>query len=153
MCGNGGSASDCEHIVGELMKGFKPKRRINDPRISLELIENLQGSLPAISLPSQVSINSIFVNNVEPSFNYAQLVYGYAKEDDLLICLSTSRNSSNVVNTARVAKCLRIKVLALTGKNESKLSATADITIMVLKLKHIGFKNCTYLFIIIYVLK
>lgn len=131
VCGNGGSASDCEHIVGELMKGFKSKREINDSRIPSELKENLQGSLPAISLPSQIGINSAFINDVEPSFNYAQLVYGYAKEDDLLICLSTSGNSANVVNAARVAKCLGLGVLALTGKNESKLSAIADITIRV----------------------
>lgn len=131
LCGNGGSASDCEHIVGELMKGFKSKRKVNDPRIPLELKEKLQGSLPAISLPSQIAINSAFINDVEPSFNYAQLVYGYAKEGDLLICLSTSGNSSNVVNAAKVAKCLGIPVLALIGKNESKLSAIADITIRV----------------------
>ena len=131
VCGNGGSCADCEHIVGELMKGFLLRREVTDERIPEELRKNLQGGLPAISLPSQSAILSAFINDVEPSMMYAQLVYGYAKENDLLISLSTSGNSKNVVNAAEVAKALGIKTIALTGKCESKLSVLCDVTVKV----------------------
>ena len=131
VCGNGGSASDSDHIVGELMKGFMLKRPVSDERIPEELKEGLQGSLPAISLPSQSAILSAFINDVDPMMMYAQLVYGYAKSEDLFIGLSTSGNSKNVVNAAEVAKVLGVRTLALTGKNESKLSEICDVTIKV----------------------
>ncbi len=131
VCGNGGSASDSEHIVGELMKGFMLKRPVTDERIPEDLAKNLQGALPAISLVSQVGVLSAFVNDVEPDMMYAQLVYGYATDKDLLICLSTSGNSKNCVNAARVAKCVDAKVLSLTGKKESRLSELSDCTVKV----------------------
>ena len=80
VCGNGGSAADSEHIVGELMKGFMLKREVRDERIPEDLRNNLQGALPAISLPSQSAILSAYINDVEPDMMYAQLVYGYASE-------------------------------------------------------------------------
>ena len=129
ICGNGGSAADCEHIVGELMKGFMSKRPLTDDKIPEELRKNLQGSLPAISLPSQSAIISAFANDVEPDFVYAQLTYGYANENDLLIGISTSGNSKNIVNAVKVAKAMGVKTMALTGKNESDLSRLCDITI------------------------
>ena len=128
-CGNGGSASDSEHIVGELMKGFLLARRVTDERIPEDLRDKLQGSLPAISLPSQTSVSSAFVNDCDPEMVYAQLVYGYARENDLLIAISTSGNSKNVVAAARVAKAVGIRVIALTGKKESRLSEIADVCI------------------------
>lgn len=131
VCGNGGSAADSEHIVGELMKGFMLKREVRDERIPEDLRNNLQGALPAISLPSQSAILSAYINDVEPDMMYAQLVYGYASEKDLLICLSTSGNSKNCVNAAQVAKAVGAKVLSLTGQNESKLSDISDCTVKV----------------------
>ena len=131
VCGNGGSWADCEHIVGELMKGFMMRREVCDERIPEHLRKNLQGGLPAISLPSQIAVLSAFINDVEPSMMYAQLVYGYATENDLFIGLSTSGNSANVVNAAEVAKAVGIKTLALTGERESKLSDLCDVTIRV----------------------
>lgn len=131
VCGNGGSAADSEHIVGELMKGFLKKRAVTDERIPEELRKNMQGSLPAISLPSQCAILSAFINDVEPDMMYAQLVYGYAKENDLVIGLSTSGNSVNIVNAVEVAKCMGVKTLALTGEKESKLSQLCDVCIRV----------------------
>ena len=131
VCGNGGSAADSEHIVGELMKGFLLKRPVTDERIPKRLRMGLQGSLPAISLPSQCAILSAFINDVDPEMMYAQLVYGYAKENDLVIGLSTSGNSKNVVNAIEVAKCLGAKTLSLTGKNESRMSELSDVTIKV----------------------
>lgn len=131
VCGNGGSAADCEHIVGELMKGFLKKRPVTDERMPEELRQRLQGSLPAISLPSQCAVLSAFINDVAPENAYAQLVYGYAREHDLLIGISTSGNSENVVNAVRVANALNIRTLSLTGARESKLSEISDVTIRV----------------------
>ena len=131
VCGNGGSAADSEHIVGELMKGFLKKRPVTDERIPEDLQKKLQGSLPAISLPSQCAILSAFINDVAPENAYAQLVYGYAKEHDLLIGISTSGNSENVVNAVRVAKALNIRTISLTGARESKLSELSDVTVRV----------------------
>ena len=131
VCGNGGSAADSEHIVGELMKGFMLKRSIMDKRIPQSLSENLQGALPAISLVSQSGVLSAFINDVEPDMMYAQLVYGYGNEKDLLICMSTSGNSKNCVKAAEVAKCIGVKVLSLTGAKESNLSEISDCTIKV----------------------
>ncbi|MBO5069013.1 MAG: SIS domain-containing protein, partial [Roseburia sp.] len=91
----------------------------------------LQGALPAISLPSQCAILSAFINDVDPEMMYAQLVYGYAKENDLVIGLSTSGNSVNVVKAVEIAKCLGARTLAMTGSRESKLSALSDVTIRV----------------------
>ena len=131
VCGNGGSASDSEHIVGELMKGFLSKRVVKDERIPESLRNGLQGALPAISLPSQSAILSAFINDVEPEMMYAQLVYGYARENDLVIGLSTSGNSKNVVKAIEVAKCIGAKTLSMTGEKASRLSELSDITIRV----------------------
>ena len=131
VCGNGGSAADSEQIVGELMKGFMLKREVDDGRIPENMRCNLQGALPAISLVSQSGVLSAFINDVEPEMMYAQLVYGYGKEGDLLICLSTSGNSKNCVNAAEVAKSIGVKVLSLTGEKESRLSQLSDCTVKV----------------------
>lgn len=130
-CGNGGSASDSEHIVGELLKGFTLKRPVSDERIPERLRKGLQGSLPAISLPSQSAILSAFINDVEPEMMYAQLVYGYAKKEDLVIGLSTSGNSKNVVNAIELAKCMGVTTISMTGETESKMSELSDVTIKV----------------------
>lgn len=131
ICGNGGSASDSEHIVGELLKGFILKRSVTDERIPEHLRTGLQGSLPAISLPSQCAILSAFINDVDPEMMYAQLVYGYAKSEDLVIGLSTSGNSKNVVNAIEVAKCMGVKTLSMTGQKENKMAELSDVTIRV----------------------
>ena len=141
VCGNGGSCSDSEHIVGELMKGFLLMRHMDAAtekkfRDALgddadEFVDKLQGGIPAISLPSQSAVLSAFVNDVDPSLMYAQLVYGYAREGDLLIAISTSGNSKNAVAAAKVAKAMGIKTLALTGAKESKLSALCNVTVNV----------------------
>lgn len=129
VCGNGGSASDSDHIVGELMKGFLSPRKVTDERISPELRENLQGSLPAISLCSQNAIMTAFINDVKPDMMFAQQVYGYAKSEDLVIGISTSGNSVNVVNAVKVACDMGVKTIALTGANGGKLSEICDVTI------------------------
>lgn len=131
VCGNGGSAADSEHIVGELMKGFMKRRPVDDERIPLSLRKSLQGALPAISLPSQCAILSAYINDVDADMMYAQLVYGYANDGDLVIGISTSGNSENIVNAIEVANTVGAKTLAFTGENESRLSHIADVTIRV----------------------
>lgn len=141
ICGNGGSSADADHIVGELMKGFllkRPMSKTTAERFKSSLgdsankfIEKLQCGIPAISLSSGTAISSAFINDVEPDLVYAQMVFGYAREGDLLIAISTSGNSKNVVNAAKCAKALGISTLALTGKAESALSEICDCTIKV----------------------
>jgi D-sedoheptulose 7-phosphate isomerase len=131
ICGNGGSCADSDHIVGELMKGFLLKREIDDPRLPSHICEKLQAALPAISLPSQSAALTAFMNDVDPSLVYAQLLYGYARPNDLFLGLSTSGNSQNVVNAATVAKAIGITTVAMTGARESKLSEISDVTIRV----------------------
>ncbi|MBQ9070369.1 MAG: SIS domain-containing protein [Clostridia bacterium] len=131
LCGNGGSASDCDHIVGELMKGFLLKRKVDDKKIPENIREHLQGSLPAISLSAHTAFMSAFINDVEPSMVYAQMLYGYAQPNDVFIGLSTSGNSANVVNAATVAKAIGIGTIALTGKNGGALSETCDVAVRV----------------------
>lgn len=131
VCGNGGSAADCEHIVGELMKSFMINRKVEDERIPRSLREKLQGSLPAISLPSQSGVLSAFINDAEAEMMYAQLVYGYGRESDLLIALSTSGNSKNVLRAVEVASGMGIDSVALTGESGGKLKDIATVTITV----------------------
>ena len=141
LCGNGGSCADCDHIVGELLKGFLLRREIrSDLKEKIDalgweecthLTSNLQLGLPAISLHSQTALLSAFCNDVSADTVYAQTLLGLAKAGDLLICISTSGNSKNVFYAALMAKALGVKILSLTGENESKLSAVSDVTIRV----------------------
>lgn len=131
VCGNGGSAADSEHIVGELMKGFLSEREITDDRLTAELKENLQGALPAISLCSQTSLMTAFNNDLDPDYVFAQQVYGYGKENDLLIAITTSGNSKNVIKAVEIANCIGVKTLALTGCNGGKVKDIATVTICV----------------------
>lgn len=140
-CGNGGSCADCEHIVGELMKSFLIHRPITPavkdsldqlfPEDAERFYKCMQRGIPAISLPSQVAVLSAYVNDVDPEFMYAQLVQGYGKAGDAVLCISTSGNSKNVVRAAQMAKALGLKTLALTGSKDSKLSALCDVTVKV----------------------
>ena len=141
LCGNGGSCADCDHIVGELMKGFLKKRPLTterkakmtslSPLLEEETLSKLQGGLPAISLPSITALNSAFCNDVDPELIYAQSVLGLGKPGDVLLCISTSGNAKNVFAAAAVAKGLDLTVIALTGKSGGKLSEIADICIRV----------------------
>lgn len=140
VCGNGGSASDSEHIVGELMKCFRKKRPLPEElSVSLSalgeegkaLAGKLEGALPAISLCGHPALSSAFLNDTEPTMTFAQQVLGYGRKGDVLLTISTSGNSKNCVYAAYTAKARGLSVLALTGKKESKLSALADITVRV----------------------
>ena len=139
VCGNGGSAADSEHIVGELMKGFLLKRELDEQEKKAwrdaygsddeNVLNSLQHGIRAISLPSQVGICSAFINDRNPKALYAQLAYTYAEKGDLLLCITTSGNSENTLLAAKAAKLKGALVLGLTGERESRLSAVADICI------------------------
>ncbi len=141
LCGNGGSCADCEHIVGELMKGFlknrplsieqKAKMKSNSPLLDEQMLNKLQCGLPAIALPSVTALNSAFCNDVDPELIYAQSVMAMGKAGDVLIALSTSGNAKNVFSAAKVARGLGITVIALTGKTGGMLKGCSDICIAV----------------------
>ena len=136
VCGNGGSCADSDHIVGELMKGFLSLRPMSEEQKSSmadildeDFLSKLQRGIPAISLPAQSAVISAYANDVDPELVYAQLVFGYGKKQDMLIGLSTSGNSKNVVAAAKVARAMGIKTLALTGARDSRLSELCDVTV------------------------
>ncbi len=141
VAGNGGSAADSEHIVGELMKGFKSPRILNnkyqeklkdiDPDLGKILAENLQGALPSIALDGHSALSTAYMNDCEPLLCFAQQVNGYGNQNDVFLGISTSGNSKNVIYAAITAKAKGMKVLGLTGKKESKLSEIADVCIQV----------------------
>ena len=141
ICGNGGSAADAEHIVGELMKGFRYSRKLlstevdNLQKIDIEmgkvLAENLQSALPAIALDGHPALSTAYMNDCEPLLCFAQQVNGLGRQGDVLFGISTSGNSKNVLYAAVTAKSKGMKVVGLTGAKDSKLSALADVCIRV----------------------
>lgn len=141
VCGNGGSASDSEHIVGELMKEFKLKRKVYgnqaaalkeiDPELGQVLADNLQGALPAISLTGHSALQTAYMNDAVPELVFAQQVNGYGKPGDVFLGISTSGNSKNVLYAAVTAKSKGLKVIGLTGAKENKLMKFADVCIRV----------------------
>lgn len=140
-CGNGGSAADAEHIVGELMKGVPKKRPVSSqfqakltklyPDKTEEICSNLQTPLSAISLTSHISFTTAFNNDMNPEFTFAQQLLGLGKDGDVLMALSTSGKSKNIINACMVAKVLDMKTIALTGKDGGMLKDICDIVIRV----------------------
>ena len=141
VCGNGGSAADAEHIVGELMKGFKNPRKLSetaavalqnvDTEMGEVLAQNLQGVLPAIALGGHVALSTAYMIDCVPFLCFAQQVNGFGEVGDVLLGISTSGNSKNVLYAAVTAKAKGLRVIGLTGAKESKLSAMADVCIRV----------------------
>ncbi|MFD2611936.1 D-sedoheptulose-7-phosphate isomerase [Paenibacillus gansuensis] len=140
-CGNGGSAADSEHIVGELMKGFMSKRPL--PRSERELLEaacpgegswlaeRLQGALPAVSLVAATSLWTAYANDVDPDMVFAQQVYGLGNRGDVLFGISTSGNSKNVIRALQVARAKGLTTIGLTGRSGGKMAGICDVTIRV----------------------
>lgn len=141
VCGNGGSAADSEHIVGELMKEFKLKREVYknqaeamkqiDPELGDILAKHLQGALPAIALTGHSSLTTAFMNDSNPELIFAQQVNGYGKAGDIFLGISTLGNSRNVLFAAVAAKAKGLKVIGLTGQKPCKLAQLADVCIQV----------------------
>ena len=139
VCGNGGSASDAEHIVGELMKNKNKKRPLNEelykkmqtvcPEEADYLYKNLQSPLPAISLMNAVALNSAFANDQAPDLAMAQQLLGLGQPADILIGISTSGNSSNVIYALQMARTLGIKTIGLIGGRQCKMQDICDIVI------------------------
>ena len=134
VCGNGGSASDAEHICGELLKKFKKFRAVPQElasKLRPELAAKLEGGLPAISLVSMSGILTAFANDVAWETAFAQQVLSLAKPGDVLIALSTSGNSANCVAATEVMKAVGGTAIAFTGERESRLSEICDVAIRV----------------------
>lgn len=139
VCGNGGSAADSLHIVGELMKSFQQCRpiplalrnKLEKYEDGYELVNHLQMPLRAIALVCESGLNTAFANDVNPDYVFAQQVLGYGDKGDILMGISTSGNSRNVVYAAEVAKAMGLTFIALTGQGGGKLKKLADICIAV----------------------
>ncbi len=141
IAGNGGSSSDADHIAGELMKGFKLPRKIDevfakrlrlvDSEKGAELADRLQQALPTIALNNHNSLNTAFLNDVDGSMCFAQQVNGYGEAGDVLLAISTSGNSSNILYAAVTAKAKGIKIVGLTGRGGGRLKDLADAIIPV----------------------
>ena len=141
IAGNGGSAADAEHIVGELMKGFKLSRKPKtdfakkligeNEELGTILAQNLQGALPAIALDGHLALSTAYMNDCEPLLCFAQQVNGYGKSGDIFLGISTSGNSKNVLYAAITARARGMKVVGLTGAKHNKLEQISDVCIKV----------------------
>lgn len=141
IAGNGGSAADAEHIVGELMKAFKIPRKLSEKDcqylISINedmgrvLASNLQGALPAIALDGHLALTTAYMNDCEPLLCFAQQINGYGQENDVFLGISTSGNSKNIIYATITAKAKGLKIVGLTGSRESQLSSYADVCVKV----------------------
>ena len=139
VAGNGGSAADSEHIVGELMKGFKMPRKASselaeklksvDEELGTVLAENLQGALPAIALDGHLALTTAYMNDCEPLLCFAQQINGFGKPEDVFLGISTSGNSKNILYAATVAKAKGMKVIGLTGAKDSRMQDFSDICV------------------------
>ena len=141
IAGNGGSAADSEHIAGELMKRFKTPRPVPedfakkhktiDPERGEELAKNLERGLMAIPLVAHEALTTAYINDVDGLGVFAQQLYGYGRQGDVFLGISTSGNSKNVMNAIVVARALGIKVIGLTGEKGGELAKVADVAIKV----------------------
>ncbi len=141
ICGNGGSAADAEHIVGELMKGYLSARRLpadlaarlvaTSPEIGPALASKLQGSLPAVNLAAGISLPTAFANDVSAELSFAQAALGHGRKGDVLLGISTSGNAMNVRAALCVAKAVGITAVGLTGKGGGKMAPLCDILVAV----------------------
>lgn len=133
VCGNGGSAADSAHIVGELMKGFMLSRQLPEKEkgkfLNKDIADGLQGALPAISLVGESALITAFCNDCSPDLVFAQQVYGLMNENDTLLCLSTSGNSKNVVAAAETARVKGGSVVSIVGEKGGRLYDISDATI------------------------
>ena len=141
VCGNGGSAADSEHLVAELMKGFLLKRALSEERCApfvagfgeagAALAAQLEGALPAIALTGHNSLSTAVANDGAPDAMFAQQVWGYGQRGDVLLAITTSGNSVNVMNALRVAKVKGLKTIGLTGKSGGSMKELCDVAVCV----------------------
>ena len=141
IAGNGGSAADAEHMVGELMKGFVKPRKLGkemadkliavDGEMGQALADKLQGALPAIALVDHVALSTAYLNDMDPLLGFAQQLNGYGEEGDVFLGISTSGNSKNVLYACTVAKAKGMKVIGLTGRDGGRLREMSDVAVVV----------------------
>ena len=141
VAGNGGSAADSEHIVGEMMKTFRIQKTLPegyaesliacDPEMGNVLRNHLQGALPSIALDGHIALSTAYLNDCEPLLCFAQQVNGYGREGDVFWGISTSGNSRNILYAAVAAKARGMKVIGLTGARENRLQKFSDVCIRV----------------------
>lgn len=141
IAGNGGSAADAEHIAGELMKRFKTPRPVSrefaekliavDKERGTELAKNLECGLMAIPLVAHEALTTAYINDVDGLGVFAQQLFGYGREGDVFLGISTSGNSRNIMSATVVARASGIKVIGLTGKHGGQLSEVADVIVKV----------------------
>lgn len=141
IAGNGGSAADAEHIVGELMKGFKKRRCLNEDTKSRimevhaglgeKLCKSLQGTLPAIALTGQIALGTAYMNDVDATLGFAQQVLGYGNGQDVFLGITTSGNSRNILYAMVMAKAKGLRTIALTGNTGGEIKDLADVSIVV----------------------
>jgi D-sedoheptulose 7-phosphate isomerase len=141
ICGNGGSSSDSGHIAGELMKSFEQKRPVNeilrnsllttDRERGLYLAEKLQHAFPAIALTVHNDLITAIINDTDADLIFAQQVVGYGNPGDVLIAISTSGNSRNVLDAIITAKAKGMAVIGLTGETGGKMKSLCEILINV----------------------
>lgn len=141
IAGNGGSAADSEHIAGELMKRFQLPRPVEadfaaklreiDAVRGANLAKNLERTLMAIPLVAHEALTTAYINDVDGLGVFAQQLYGYGRNGDVFIGISTSGNSQNIMNATVVARAMGIKVIGLTGTTGGELASVADVTVRV----------------------
>lgn len=141
IAGNGGSAADSEHIVGELMKGFIKPRSLNedlqnklkcvDKKMGEVLANSLQGALPAISVTGHVGLSTAYLNDCNPLLSFAQQVHGYGKKGDVFLGISTSGNSENVLYALVTAKAKGLNTIVLSGRDGGMMKEFCDEIIIV----------------------
>lgn len=141
VAGNGGSAADSEHIVGELMKRFKIQRPVTkeyaaklidiDPERGPGLANNLERSLMAIPLVAHEALTTAYINDVDGDGVFAQQLMGFGQSGDVFLGISTSGNSENIMNATVVARASGIKVISLTGAQGGELALVSDVAIKV----------------------
>lgn len=141
VCGNGGSGADSEHIVGELMKEFALKRPLPDQeqqrlrQVSKEngalLAKHLQGALPAVTLTSNIALSTAYSNDAAPELVFAQQVYGYGRAENVLLGISTSGNSRNVIYALETARSKDMATIGMTGEDGGRMKELCDVCIRV----------------------
>lgn len=140
VAGNGGSAADSEHIVGELMKAFIKPRKLDeslqnklksiDDKLGQVLADNLQGALPAIAVTGHIGLSTAYLNDCNPLLSFAQQVNGFGNEGDVFLGISTSGNSENILYALVTAKAKGMKTVGLSGRDGGKMRELCDAIII-----------------------
>jgi len=139
VCGNGGSSADADHIVGELMKGFRKNRPLSEElkrkiistggSVGEKMAQSLQAPLRAINLSAHIALNTAYSNDISAEFAFAQQVLGYGDDRDVLIGLSTSGNADNVIAAGVAAKAIGMSTIGLCGKTRCNMDGLFDYVV------------------------